>query len=176
MISTRTRLLGLVPIALLAAALSSAPAQEAPSHAEVEFGSDHVGSPFPPPSGHDRSGHSSHKMFPRTVTIARGGSVTFEVYPIHQPAVYGPGKEPGEIRVTAATLEDLTVPCVPQTLEDFVIDDPNGRIALAPPQTCAETEWTTPPGTFDQPGRYLVICTTRPHFVEDRMYGWVIVK
>ena len=25
------------------------------------------------------------------------------------------------------------------------------------------------------PGRYLVICTTVPHFVDNGMYGWVIV-
>jgi hypothetical protein len=36
--------------------------------------------------------------------------------------------------------------------------------------------WTTPPGTFDQPGTYLVICTTQVHFLFAKMYGWVIVK
>jgi plastocyanin len=151
-------------------------AQEAPISAEVEFGSEKVGSPFPPPSGHDHSGHASHKMFPRTVTIARGGSVTFEVDEIHQPAIYAPGKEPKDVVITDQTLQDLTLPCLPQTLTDFVINDPVGRVALAPPQACDESEWTTPAGTFEQPGRYLVICTTRPHFVDDQMYGWVVVK
>jgi hypothetical protein len=150
-------------------------AQDVPLSAEVHFGSDEVGSPFPPPTGHDRSGHASHKMVPRQVTIARGGSVTFEIYPIHQPAIYSPGKQPTDVVVADPALEDLTLPCLP-TQQDFVINDPAGRIALAPPQTCEEKDWTTPPGTFDQPGRYLVICTTRPHFVEDQMYGWVIVK
>ena len=166
----------LVPLALILTPFSRAPAQEPPSSVEVEFGSDHKGSPFPPPTGHDRSGHASHKMFPRTVTIARGGSVSFEIYPIHQPAIYAPGKEPKDIVVNAQTLIDLTVSCIPGTLTDFVIDDPNGRVALAPTQTCDEKDWTTPPGTFDQPGKYLVICTSRPHFVDDHMYGWVIVR
>jgi hypothetical protein len=63
--------------------------------------------------------------------------------------------------------------CPPQRIED-----PEGRVALGPPQPppgAEEIEWTTPPGTFDEPGRYLVICTTRVHFVEAKMYGWVIV-
>jgi len=162
-------------LALTLAPLTSA--QSAPSTAEVHFGSEHVGSPFPPPSGHDHSGHASHKMFPRTVTIARGGTVTFEVYPVHQAAIYGPGKSPNDVAINDGTLEDLAVPpCIPNAIPDFVINDPNGRVALGPAQTCEETEWTTPAGTFDEPGRYLVICTTHPHFVEDQMFGWVIVK
>ena len=37
-------------------------------------------------------------------------------------------------------------------------------------------DWTTPPGTFAQAGRYLVICTVRGHFLEYDMYGWVIAQ
>lgn len=169
---------------LLAPALSiaflclaaGASAQQPPMSATVKFGNDEIGSPFPPPSGHDRSSHASHKMFPRSVTIARGGSVTFEIDEIHQPAIYAPGKTPKDVVVNEQTLADLTLPCLPQTLTDFVINDPAGRVALAPPQSCEEADWTTPAGTFDQPGTYLVICTTRPHFVNDKMYGWVVVK
>jgi hypothetical protein len=169
----------LIAIAL-AVVLALAPfafAQKDPSHAEVHFGSDSVGSPFPPPTGHDHSGNASHKMFPRTVTISRGGSVTFEVYPVHQPAIYAPGKDENEVVINDSTLEDLSLPpCIPEPIPDFVINDPSERVALAPPQTCEEMNWTTPDGTFDQPGRYLVICTTHPHFVEDQMFGWVIVR
>jgi plastocyanin len=170
------RLLGVASSVLLLFLASAVPAQDVPTNVTVQFGNDEIGSPFPPPTGHDHSGHASHKMFPRTVTIARGGSVTFEVDEIHQPAIYAPGKLPKDIVVDVQTLEDLTLSCLPQTLTDFVINDPNGRVALAPPQSCEEADWTTPPGTFDQPGQYLVICTTRPHFVDDNMYGWVVVK
>ena len=31
-------------------------------------------------------------------------------------------------------------------------------------------------GTFSVPGRYLVICNFLPHFVDNDMYGWVIVQ
>jgi plastocyanin len=34
----------------------------------------------------------------------------------------------------------------------------------------------TSEGTFDKPGRYLVICTTDLHFIFAEMYGWVTVK
>lgn len=152
----------------------AAQVEEPPMHAEVHFGTDQAGSPFPPPSGHDQSTHASHKMFPRTITIARGGTVSFEIYPLHRPAIYAPGKAVKDVVTTNRS--DLSLPCLPQTLTDFVFDDPVGRVALAPPQSCEEADWESPPGTFDQPGQYLVVCTTVPHFVDDQMYGWVIVK
>jgi len=45
-----------------------------------------------------------------------------------------------------------------------------------PTSRWTKKEWTTPPGTFEEPGIYLVICTTLEHFEEAKMYGWVIVK
>jgi hypothetical protein len=36
--------------------------------------------------------------------------------------------------------------------------------------------WTTPAGTFDTPGRHLLLCNFAPHFAEFGMYGWVEVK
>ncbi len=141
----------------------------------VHFGLEHAGSPFPPPSGHDASGHSRDSIVPFTVVIQRGGSVTYEIEPFHQPAVYRPGVVPTDIQLNPTTLKGLSLPCLPQPLEQFVIDDPTGRVALGPGQACEEQIWTTPAGTFDQPGRYLVICTTVPHF-NLGMWGWVIVK
>jgi hypothetical protein len=141
-----------------------------PLTAHVEFGTEEGsrGSPFPP-AQHDRSFHSFDKLRPRTVVIAQGGSVTFEVYPLHQPAIYEPGTRPGDIDIT----ETEPIPIFPD-LERITDDD--GLIVRAPDQSFDEVEWTTPPGTFAEPGRYLVICTTWVHFVEANMYGWVIVK
>jgi hypothetical protein len=143
---------------------------------EVEFGRDNVGSPFPPPSGHDQSGHATDKIVPKVVNIPVGGSVKYEIYPFHAVAIYAPGTEPEDIEVSPATLRDVSLPCVPVALEDFLIDDPENRIVTGPPHSCEEQEWTTPAGTFDTPGRYLVICTTTPHFVEMNMWGWVVVR
>jgi hypothetical protein len=137
--------------------------------AEVHFGTDETGSPFPP-GQHDQSFHAFDKLFPTTVVIQRGGSVEYEVYPCHQPAVYAPGTRPEDIDVTLT--EPIGVDgCLPDR-----INDPTNRLALAPPQSLVEADWTTPPGTFDEPGTYLVICTTMIHFVVAKMYGWVIVK
>ncbi|HJU86160.1 MAG TPA: hypothetical protein VJ788_02185 [Gemmatimonadota bacterium] len=141
------------------------------TEAEVEFGIEEgaVGTNFPPGS-HDGSFHAFDKVRPRTVTIARGGSVTYEIYALHQPAVFAPGTRPEDVD----TSQTEPIPVFP-VLDRIVIDDP-ALVALAPDQTLGEKVWTTPPGTFDEPGTYLVICTTFVHFVEAKMYGWVIVK
>ena len=144
-----------------------------PSTAIVEFGREGVGSPFPPPSGHDASGHAYDKILPKTVNIAAGGSVTFNIVPIHAVAIYDDGTKPEDITLSDATLDDLALaPGV--TLPNFVINDPNNRIADGPPPLFAGA-WTTPPGTFDAPGTYLVICKILPHFVDAKMYAWVKV-
>jgi plastocyanin len=130
--------------------------------ADVEFGTDEEKNPH-------KSEHAADKIRPHTVVIAAGGSVTYEIYPEHQPAVYQAGTDPDDID----TSQIEPVPGFPGL---FRITDANGRIALAPDQSDEEKEWTTPPGTFDQPGKYLVICTTLPHFVENNMYSYVIVK
>ena len=141
------------------------------TEAEVEFGIDEgaVGTNFPPGS-HDGSFHAFDKVRPHTVTIARGGSVTYEIYPLHQPAVFAPGTRPEDVD----TSQTGPIPVFP-ALDRIVIDDP-ALVALAPDQTLDEKVWTTPPGTFDEPGKYLVICTTFVHFTVANMYGWVIVK
>ena len=152
-----------------------APNLAAGATAVVRFGINELGSPFPPQVGHDHSSTAADMLVPQTVVIARGGSVTFQIDEVHQAAVYRPGILPGDIRIDGSTLEDADLGfgiVIPQ----FRINDPNGRLALAPPQALIEHTWTTPPGTFDAPGRYLVICTSAPHFVLNRMYGWVIVQ
>lgn len=140
----------------------------ASDEADVEFGIEEgaVGSPFPP-AEHDQSFHAFDKVRPRTVVISRGGSVTYEIYPCHQPAVYAPGTDPDDIDVTAT--EPIGVAGCPP---DRIVD-PTNRLAVAPPQSSEEQEWTH---TFDEPGRYLVICTTTVHFVFAKMYSWVIVQ
>lgn len=141
-----------------------------PLEAEVEFGIDEgkVGTDFPPGS-HDGSFHAFDKVRPHTVTIAVGGTVTYEIYPLHQPAVWEPGTRPEDVD----TSQTEPIP-VFQALDRIVVTGDPALIALAPPQTLDEKLWTTPP--FTEPGKYLVTCTTFVHFVVANMYGWVIVK
>ena len=142
------------------------------SEAEVEFGIEEgkVGTSFPPGS-HDGSFHAFDKVRPHTVTIARGGSVTYEIYPLHQPAVWAPGTRPEDVDIS----QTEPIPVFPALDRVVVTGDP-ALIALAPDQTLDERVWTTPPGTFEEPGTYLVTCTTFVHFTVANMYGWVIVK
>jgi hypothetical protein len=146
-------------------------------NATVSFGRDDVGSKFPPPSGHDQSFHAKDKVRPHVVHIRAGGSVTFEMGTFHQVAIYDDGVNPGNIDVTNTV--DLTAPppAPPGTviIPDFLIDDSANRLAVGP-FSFAPMSWTSPPGTFDSPGTYLVICAVVPHFVLANMYAWVVVR
>jgi plastocyanin len=144
------------------------------STATMAFGKDGVGSDFDPATGHDRSHHAYDKVRPKIVQIAAGGSVTFEIGTFHSVVVYEPGVDPEDINLGATI--DLTAPIF---IPDFLIDDPDGRIVadnLAASLPLVPFSWTTPAGTFDTPGRYLVICRVFPHFAFSSMYGWVNVK
>jgi len=147
-----------------------------PSSVTVDFGQDRLGSPFPPPDGHDASGHARDKVFPRTIVLRAGGSVTFNMGTFHMVAIYDRGTEPGDIDATNTIDLVAPPPAPPGTviIPDFLIEDPNNRLALGP-FSFAPMTWTSPPGTFDVPGRYLVICTVVPHFSVN-MYAWVTVK
>jgi plastocyanin len=133
-----------------------------------------VGSPFDPAEGHDASPHAADKVRPHIVTIGVGGSVTFEVGPFHQVSIYEAGTETDDIDLSL--IEDLTAPFF---IPDFLINDPEGRLAanqLTTTLSFTPSTWTSPAGTFDAPGRYLVLCRVFPHFAFSGMYGWVNVK
>ena len=165
----RTRLaIAAVPVIAALAMLAPVVLAGPDASATVRFGNDDVGSAFPPITEHDNSGNGKFNLIPRTVTIAEGGSVTYDIlirFGIHQPAVYEAGTKPDDI--------------VPQGPFPFV-NDPTGRVALGtgvgppPPGTAATGTWTTP--ALNEPGRYLVLCNFAPHFAEFDMYGWINVK
>jgi plastocyanin len=138
--------------------------------ATVRFGNDTVGSPFPPPSGHDQSGHGRDNLIPRTVVIDQGGTVTFEIAgPVHQVAVYADGTRPEDVSLAGAAPKAGCgpAPFIPGT------NDPNLIKILGQP-ICAGGPATVS-YQFDKPGRYLVICSFLPHF-QVGMYGWVEVR
>jgi plastocyanin len=152
--------LGLAALGLAVPAVLAGPG----SSATVRFGNDDVGSPFPPITDHDQSGNGKFNLIPRTVTIARGGSVTYDIlirFGFHEPKVYDVGTTPDDIQGGFP-----------------FIDDNDGLLASGPRVGSATgtATWTTPAGTFDEPGRYLVLCNFEPHFAEFGMYGWVQVK
>jgi plastocyanin len=127
--------------------------QSSPSSALMVFGNPDAGTDFPSGS-HDQSLHGKDRIIPGTVVISAGGTVTFRVYPGHRVAVYDDGTRPEDITVNPGT---------------FVLD-PTNRLWLQP------TAGPTFAFTFEEPGRYLVICANSRHFTLAKMYGWVIVQ
>jgi len=139
--------------------------------ATIDFGRDDLGSPFPPSlTPHDQSGHSRDSLFPQNVVINKGGTVTFVMGAsgVHQVAIYAPGTSPDDINTQALKPGLAGCPPVP------TINDSNNRIAVLSDQACHGGS-ATPTFKFDQPGKYLVICTFLPHF-NVGMYGWVTVR
>jgi plastocyanin len=137
-----------------------------PLSATIQFGMPIAGSPFPPSADHDDSAHATDNLVPRTVVIAAGGTVTFDVpASAHQIAIYAPGTEPEDIDTTIRT------PICPGTAPRL-INDPANRVALIT-HACGSA-WQAQ-YTFTTPGRYLVICAFLPHF-QVGMWGWVEVK
>ena len=151
---------------------SSASAARSAVTPVVKFGQNDHGSPFDPAIGQDPR-RNGGLLIPRTVVIPVGGQVTYQIDPFHRVNVYRAGTAPSDIDVSK--LIDFV--SGPVFIPNFVIDDPTNRIAQSPPfQFAIQQTWTTPLGTFNVPGRYLVICSFLPHFVENDMYGWVIVQ
>jgi plastocyanin len=108
-----------------------------------------------------------HELIPQVATIKAGGTVNFIIAGFHQVTVYADGTQPGDINTA------LTVP-VTQPPGPPLINDPNNRIyrGLDPslqPRDRVEVV------RFANPGTYLVICGVFPHFVNDRMFGFVRV-
>jgi hypothetical protein len=76
---------------------------------------------------------------------------------------YADGTKPGDINGAAQN------PFFP-----LLIDDPTHRIFRGVnPQTMPQDRVESV--HFAEPGKYLVICGVRPHFVDDNMFGFVRV-
>jgi hypothetical protein len=110
---------------------------------------------------------NQHLLIPYIATIRAGGSVNFIVGGFHHILVYEPGTQTTDIDAT------LLVPPTGQPAP-LLINDPTGRVyrGLDPslfPQDRVEVV------TLANPGKYLVICGVQPHFVDDKMHGFVEV-
>ena len=139
----------------------------------VQFGFNDHGSPFDPAVGHDHSTQAKDALVPRTVVIDVGGRVEFEIDPFHRVNIYRAGTEADDIDVSKL----INFVSGPVFIPNFVIDDATNRIAQSPPFSFNLVQtWTTPAGTFNQPGRYFVMCNFLPHYVANDMYGWIIVR
>ena len=124
-----------------------------------------------PPMG----GRNHHEMVPNTTTINisperfSDGGVNFIISGNHVVAIYDDGTRPEDID------PDLLVPGI--TTAGGVIDDPDKRIYRGVNETAATgARDRVEVVHFSKPGTYLVICALRNHFVNDGMYGFVVVR
>ena len=109
-----------------------------------------------------------HQMIPSLVTIKAGGSVAFVISGLHQILVYGPDVQLDSINAQSTRPSTGTPSGTP------LINDPVNRVygGLDPSTQPRERSEVV---NFHAEGKYLVICGVQPHFVNDRMYGWVRV-
>jgi hypothetical protein len=151
---------------MLGVSISQA-AQGRCSQQEPCFGMAFAGSPFPPQDQHDRSTNAKDNIVPRSLVISQGSSVTYRVNGNHWPAVYRPGIDDEDISATSFP--------APSCAAGTRVNDPNGRLFETAGCLSDGSTFTIPASTFSAPGRYLIICQVRPHFLND-MYGWIVVK
>jgi hypothetical protein len=150
-------------VAVLPAAVLAGP----DGTASVQFGNPDVGSPFPvgpPPIViHDASPKAQFNVVPRTAVVAAGGIVTFTIGVAGPPS---PQTVPHQVAVCKLGIgpDDVAVPS-----SGTFINDANCPVVGAPSTSIVRQKQVT------EPGRYLVLCNIRPHFVEFKMYGWVNV-
>ncbi len=130
-------------------------ATSAETTAVMRFGRPELGSGCNFPCEDDHSFHAVDRVQPGAVRIEAGDTVEFDVEGFHQVAVYEPGIRPKDIEPNPATFPFL--------------NDPDGRIALGGVETDFEY-------TFEEPGKYLVLCNITPHFEESQMWAWVLVS
>lgn len=161
---------GLLLLALavvLPAAVMAGP-DDSPS---VQFGNPTLGSFGPVGPGielHDASANAQFNLVPRTTVVPAGGTVTFTV---GVAGATGTNIVPHQVAVCKLGVQPEDV--VDSNLATVPIDDSDCTPAAGP---FSSGSGHPVPVTFSEPGRYLVICNLRPHFVEFNMYGWVNVK
>ena len=107
-------------------------------------------------------------VIPRTVAIADGGTVTFEINQgVHQVMIFPPGTRPGDVDTSGLS------PIAGCPGPNY-INDADGIVLGANPP-CGAGGPSIVQHEFNGPGRYLVICRFNPHFEGADMFGWVIV-
>ena len=151
-VNKRSVVFGLITI--VAAAVGPAASTSADTTAVMQFGRPDLGSGCQFPCEDDHSAHAVDRVAPGAVRIAVGDTVEFDIEDFHQVAIYEPGIRPADIEPDPAAFP--------------FVNDPDARIAVSVPTLDYSF-------TFDEPGKYLVICNITPHFVGAQMWGWVVV-
>ena len=117
-----------------------------------------------------------HEVIPNVsrINISRkdSGGVNFIISGNHVVAIYDDGTRPEDIDPNMLVQAEP-----PITVGGGIIDDPDNRIYRGANQTGATgARDRVEVVHFSKPGTYLVICAIRNHFVNDGMYGFVVVR
>jgi plastocyanin len=138
------------------------------AHATVSFGQWLTTPPIDRfATGGNTRTENQHKVIPYNATIKAGGSVSFIISGVHLLLIYAPG-------VTMASIDETLIEfAVPGVFPGF-INDPTNRIYRGlDPRTPAPLD-RVEVVTFEEPGRYLVVCGIVSHFLAN-MSGFVNV-
>lgn len=120
-------------------------------------------------AGLNTSQAANHHILPREIKISRGGVVNFVVAGFHQVMVYLPGTLPENIGVpTSGTFINYA----PNLFYTGIAPAGAGNPATVNPHNGSNRVESV---SFPEPGRYLVICNVRAHFLDD-MYAFVQVN
>jgi len=163
--------LSLVGISLIPSLATSAESQA--ENATVSFGQwltdpplDRLLVPVPP------AGTGNHnEMIPNETTVVTSGvdvAVNFIIAGLHNVQVYDAGTQPEDINPNLVLTGGRA--------GGGIIDDPNKRIYRGlDPNLPENPRDRVEVVRFDRPGKYLVICGVRAHFVNNAMFGFVTV-
>ncbi len=122
---------------------------------------------------------NGHLVIPQQATVKVGGTVNFIIAGVHQVIVYAPGKRPDDVNTAAVRPAQGTPNGMPALINDTV-----DRLYAGEDPTTLHSAFGFPGNPlldrvevvqFHQKGMHLVICGVLPHFVNDKMYGWVKV-
>jgi hypothetical protein len=112
--------------------------------------------------------NNAHLVTPYQAKIKAGGAVAFVISGLHQVVVYGPNVLPEHVNA------QVTRPTTGSPAGTPLINDPTNRVYSGLDPSTQPRERTEVVQFFAE-GKYLVICGVQPHFVNERMFGWVRV-
>lgn len=153
------------------------------AHRNIDFGDPNFSTP---------GDANNHVVIPNDVTIKTGETLTLLVHGFHQPLVYRVPEDTtrdrvatgtsGIVRVDGAPILDTNIVDPLHAPPDFIHDHSDHFIAEgANPREIKTDVVDRDEGlsfslTFSKPGRYLILCAVKPHFLNDDMFALVTVE
>jgi hypothetical protein len=120
-------------------------------------------------------GRNVHQILPNVIKAKVGDTLIFHISGLHNPQIFGPGTQPADIDTTTAT----GAPAIINDDRTRVFRGLDPRVLNAA-TTAGIQDRVESVAAPDVPGRYLVICGVRVHFVDAAgnfiMFGFIDVE